>query len=129
MTQQHDLNHAPWERKYHVVFIPTYRMRSSGKSRKTSALCSTIWPGGANAGSRRDKISTLAEHSGHSNRRECRKIVRRAFDVIASPLHAVMPKDNVRHSPDIATSSGEIDTCVLDQGEDLMLVITVEEHV
>jgi len=62
------------------------------------------------------------------NRRESYKIVRRAFDVIASLLHAVVPKHHVWHSPDIATSSGEVYACVLDQGEEVLLVLTVEEH-
>ena len=35
MTQQHDLNHAPWERKYHVVFIPKHRKKAIfGKIKK-----------------------------------------------------------------------------------------------
>jgi putative transposase len=28
MTQQHHLNHATWECKYHVVFIPKYRKKT-----------------------------------------------------------------------------------------------------
>ena len=34
MTQQHQQNHATWECKYHVVFIPKYRKKAllSGNS-------------------------------------------------------------------------------------------------
>ena len=54
MTQQHHLNHATWDCKYHLVFIPKYRKKAVfGKIKKTSAPCSTTWPGAANAGSRR----------------------------------------------------------------------------
>ena len=28
MTQQHQQNHATWECKYHVVFIPKYRKKA-----------------------------------------------------------------------------------------------------
>ena len=28
MTQQHHQNHATWECKYHVVFIPKYRKKA-----------------------------------------------------------------------------------------------------
>ena len=28
MTQQHHLNHATWDCKYHVVFIPKYRKKA-----------------------------------------------------------------------------------------------------
>ena len=28
MTQQHQQNHATWEYKYHVVFIPKYRKKT-----------------------------------------------------------------------------------------------------
>jgi Transposase IS200 like len=35
MTQQHHLNHATWDCKYHVVFIPKYRKKSVfGKIKK-----------------------------------------------------------------------------------------------
>ena len=63
------------------------------------------------------------------DRRECRKIARGSINVVASFLFAIMPKDYVRHPPYVATSSGEINACVLNQGEEVMLVITVEEHV
>ena len=32
--QQHHLNHATWECKYHVVFIPKYRKRRLGAIKK-----------------------------------------------------------------------------------------------
>src|SRR5271166_3173810 len=35
MTQQHHLNHATWDCKYHVVFIPKYRKKAVfGKIKK-----------------------------------------------------------------------------------------------
>ncbi len=35
MTQQHHLNHATWDCKYHVVFIPKYRKKAIfGKIKK-----------------------------------------------------------------------------------------------
>ena len=35
MTQQHHLNHATWDCKYHVVFIPKYRKKTVfGKIKK-----------------------------------------------------------------------------------------------
>ena len=54
MTQQHDLNHATWDCKYHVVFMVKYRKKAVfGKIKKILPPCSTTWPGGGNAGSRR----------------------------------------------------------------------------
>ena len=68
MTQQHHQNHATWECKYHVVFIPKYRKKTifgvikkvwatcyDGGERKRSvwATCSMNWRGGAKARSKK----------------------------------------------------------------------------
>ena len=42
MTQQHHLNHATWDCKYHVVFIPKYRKKAIfGKIKKNLG---TVFP-------------------------------------------------------------------------------------
>ena len=39
MTQQHHLNHATWDCKYHVVFIPKYRKKAVfGKIKKNLGI-------------------------------------------------------------------------------------------
>ena len=53
MTQQHHLNHATWDCKYHVVFIPKYRKKAVFGKIKKNLGAVTTWPGGGNAGSRR----------------------------------------------------------------------------
>ena len=50
MTQQHHLNHATWECKYHVVFIPKYRKKTIfGAIKKRLGAVFQIWRGVASA--------------------------------------------------------------------------------
>jgi REP element-mobilizing transposase RayT len=54
MTQQHQQNHATWECKYHVVFIPKYRKKAIfGVIKKRLGECSMNWRGGAKARSKK----------------------------------------------------------------------------
>ena len=54
MTQQHHLNHATWDCKYHVVFIPKYRKKSDfGKIKKNLGAVFHDLARRANAGSKR----------------------------------------------------------------------------
>ena len=55
MTQLHHQNHATWDCKYHVVFIPKYRKKAifGVIKRRASATCSTNWRGVARARSRK----------------------------------------------------------------------------
>ena len=54
MTPVHHQNHATWECKYHVVFIPKYRKKAIfGITRNVLATCSTNWRVGARARSRK----------------------------------------------------------------------------
>ena len=50
MTQQHHLNHATWECKFHVVFIPKYRKKTIfGAIKKRLGAVFQIWRGVASA--------------------------------------------------------------------------------
>ena len=54
MTQQHHLNHATWDCKYHVVFIPKYRKKAVfGKIKKNLGIVFHDLALRRNAGSRR----------------------------------------------------------------------------
>ena len=54
MTQQHHQNHATWECKYHVVFIPKYRKKAIfGVIKSVWASCPMNWRGGAKARSKK----------------------------------------------------------------------------
>ena len=55
MTQRRHLNHATWDCKYHMILITEIPEESDLREDQetSSAPCSTIWPGAANAGSKR----------------------------------------------------------------------------
>ncbi len=55
MTQQHHQNHATWECKYHVVFIPKYRKKAifGVIKKRLGDVCSMNWRGGAKARSKK----------------------------------------------------------------------------
>jgi hypothetical protein len=76
MTQQHHLNHATWDCKYHVVFIPKYREKAVfGKIKKNFGAVFHDLPGGGNAGSRKAiscPIMSICWSRSHRNTRSPR---------------------------------------------------------
>jgi hypothetical protein len=65
MDEYESLSHTKWECKYHVVFIPKYRMKMLYvESISTLGRCSASWPSGRRVGSSADRDRLSAKQLG-----------------------------------------------------------------